>query len=559
MTTNRDEVTAAEIARIAEVGRAAVSNWRRRYADFPQPVGGTPTSPTFAWADVEQWLRANGRLGNPPSGGPAEPVPGQNAPEMRMVAVPVMQGATLRRQMYMGQVKLAAAVAGLLPPLRQGTVVDPDCGLGAILAAVAGELPPTVRIVGQDPSTIDVNTANRLLAEAGAHHAEALVGSPFGEDALRAYRGTADLAVCLAPGRLDGESENWASELHWEFGQPSPADAALGWLQVCYGYLKPGGLAIVVMPYSASVRGSAKRIRAELLRSGALAQVVALPSGFGAPLSGPHQIWVLQRPSGRPSYTVRLVDLSETRPEDVPRDADGWERVYADRTLTAEVPSIELLDEDVLLLPARYVEPPVGDLSRDYADLRDALARAVDDLDVALPVFEATASVPFPLASVVDLIRAGALAIVDKDTALQPGDVIIPAGDRQFDATVAGDPPPDRPDRTAGEVVRCDPEQLDPYFLACFLRSGFNRRQATGTLGGTFRLDLRRCRVPRLPLAEQRRYGEAFRRLTEVTDRFDDAAAVATNALRTAVYGLTSGAFLPEDASGITSPQNGTA
>ncbi len=56
------EVTAAGIARLAGVGRAAVSNWRRRHGDFPKPVGGTETSPSFALADVERWLRAQGKL-----------------------------------------------------------------------------------------------------------------------------------------------------------------------------------------------------------------------------------------------------------------------------------------------------------------------------------------------------------------------------------------------------------------------------------------------------------------------------------------------------------------
>ncbi|MGH8880136.1 MAG: hypothetical protein ACRD0P_22760, partial [Stackebrandtia sp.] len=56
-------VTAAAIARRAGVGRAAVSNWRRRYADFPQPVGGSPSSPVFAWIQVEAWLVATGKAG----------------------------------------------------------------------------------------------------------------------------------------------------------------------------------------------------------------------------------------------------------------------------------------------------------------------------------------------------------------------------------------------------------------------------------------------------------------------------------------------------------------
>ncbi len=55
-------VTLAEIARIAGVGRAAVSNWRRRHESFPAPVGGTDTSPQFALSQVEEWLRDRGKL-----------------------------------------------------------------------------------------------------------------------------------------------------------------------------------------------------------------------------------------------------------------------------------------------------------------------------------------------------------------------------------------------------------------------------------------------------------------------------------------------------------------
>ncbi|MFD0552222.1 hypothetical protein ACFQ0X_25885 [Streptomyces rectiviolaceus] len=63
MRDNATEVTAAGIARLAGVGRAAVSNWRRRHPDFPKPVGGTETSPSFALAEIEEWLRTQGKLG----------------------------------------------------------------------------------------------------------------------------------------------------------------------------------------------------------------------------------------------------------------------------------------------------------------------------------------------------------------------------------------------------------------------------------------------------------------------------------------------------------------
>ncbi|GAA2442612.1 hypothetical protein GCM10010405_27670 [Streptomyces macrosporus] len=55
-------VTLAEIARIAWVGRTAVSNWRRRYDNFPSPVGGTDTSPQFSLPQVEEWLRRENKL-----------------------------------------------------------------------------------------------------------------------------------------------------------------------------------------------------------------------------------------------------------------------------------------------------------------------------------------------------------------------------------------------------------------------------------------------------------------------------------------------------------------
>lgn len=54
------QVTAAEISRIAGVTRATVSNWRRRHADFPAPVGGTEASPLYDLDAVRAWLKARG-------------------------------------------------------------------------------------------------------------------------------------------------------------------------------------------------------------------------------------------------------------------------------------------------------------------------------------------------------------------------------------------------------------------------------------------------------------------------------------------------------------------
>jgi SAM-dependent methyltransferase len=54
-------VAAIDIARLAGVGKAAVGNWRRRFADFPVPVAGTASSPLYRLGDVERWLTHHGR------------------------------------------------------------------------------------------------------------------------------------------------------------------------------------------------------------------------------------------------------------------------------------------------------------------------------------------------------------------------------------------------------------------------------------------------------------------------------------------------------------------
>jgi hypothetical protein len=45
----------AGIARLARVGRAAVSNWRRRHTAFPDPVGGTDASPKASDWDSQRY------------------------------------------------------------------------------------------------------------------------------------------------------------------------------------------------------------------------------------------------------------------------------------------------------------------------------------------------------------------------------------------------------------------------------------------------------------------------------------------------------------------------
>ena len=58
-----DLVGAAEIAeRLGLASSSVVRDWRRRHADFPQPVRVLRMGPLWSWTAVEAWALSTGRL-----------------------------------------------------------------------------------------------------------------------------------------------------------------------------------------------------------------------------------------------------------------------------------------------------------------------------------------------------------------------------------------------------------------------------------------------------------------------------------------------------------------
>jgi len=48
-----------EIAGRFGIGRAAVSNWPRRYDDFPRPIKTLAMGPLYSWRQIIEWHGRN--------------------------------------------------------------------------------------------------------------------------------------------------------------------------------------------------------------------------------------------------------------------------------------------------------------------------------------------------------------------------------------------------------------------------------------------------------------------------------------------------------------------
>ena len=127
----------------------------------------------------------------------------------------------------------------------------------------------------------------------------------------------------------------------------------------------------------------------------------------------------------------------------------------------------------------------------------------------------------------------------------EAGDVVFPVLGRGTAARVIDE-------ATAGAalgrnvyLLRPDPATLDPWFLAGFLRGTANTRQASSFTTSATRLDVRRLQVPRLPLADQRRYGERFRAVAAFEEASRQAAALGELLVQGLYDGLADGSISP--------------
>lgn len=588
----RQLITAAAIARLAGVGRAAVSNWRKRYPGFPRPAGGSPNSPTFDRAEVLTWLKETGKADQLATAGrtdggtirisasSTEPVATNSGKTLDTMSADVCKRLPERSiSDLLPRDLLARTMVALLPrsiapeppeggPYRDGAndqelpvVLDPACGTAAVLMAAADRFGARIRLAGQDidEAAARIAAVNLSGNSRGAPH-EVHAGDSFTDSQLGAYLGKAAAAVCEPP----FDHPDWpvakVTTDRWEFGIPAPRDGELAWVQHCYAHLRPHGTAVVAMSQRTCVQPSGEHIRAALVRTGVLRAVITLPKGMGSLPGTDICLWVLRRPVGSPDRApVRMIDLSGVGdPADVPLEFGAWQYLLnggGDPAVTRAVDRLELLDEGACLLPSRYLAPHAQADADDLAEITARLAAIYSDVGRGLPRFSApktSFSGRRSLVPLAELERVGALTVRARDDAPRPGDVLLRTQGRSpVVATVVRKADNDEIGHLVevtgiAQVIEIDESRLDSYFVALFLREDVAALPVANTLGAINRDDLRRCRIPRMPLPEQRKYGEAFRRLSEIEQALARLSALSTKAIEQTIYALTTGAVVPD-------------
>lgn len=548
-TDTDDLVTAAAIARRAGVGRAAVSNWRKRYPDFPRPRGGL-----YFWPEVLRWLRATGKADQLAVAGQTDTgtqrLDGVVAGSIAGVAVVPQERAV---DGLGDHELLARTMAALLPfpddlgdPGAGGTpdsgeppvVLDPSCAGGVLLSAVADRFGDHALLVGHEGDEAVARTAaERLRSHPHAPPYAVLSAERGGDDRLAPYRGRAAGVLCLGPALTRPA--------------PRPTDDRddaprhdLGWIGYALSLLRPRGTAVVAVPPTIAALGSGRDLRAELVRSGTLRTVVALPATLTGATGSMLHLWVLRRPpvDDRPVRMVALDHLAE--PADLPTDDRGWEHLIADAgpERVRMVPRLDLLDDGVDLSPRRYVDDVGIGPADEFTDIVRRLRAAFVGVSDAIPdPVGSPGGRERSTVTIAELERAGALRVRARDTTPRAGDVLLRVlGRPPVVATGTADD-----DRGVAQVVEIAPGKLDAHFLALFLRAEVAALPVSNTHGAISRDDLRRCRIPRMPSAEQRRYGAHFRHVVDLQAAMAALAGLGQGVLEQTLHGLTAGALLP--------------
>ncbi|MFE1646210.1 N-6 DNA methylase [Microbacterium sp. P01] len=628
----------SDIADLAGVSRAAVSNWRKRIQDFPQPAGGSASKPLFAASDIEAWLVAHPEKRKPGNSADSDArvweshlwgvanlfrghiavhefaelfvqaavdlvegrpshasrdVSQRSLDELRDVleSIPraelaeAIDGILERTSRALGKSagetgfvgsRTSTLLASLAAGVNGGTLYDPACGIGVALlqARQLGARPD--RIVGHEINATAVDIARGRAALRGTE-LELRVADVLDHDPDPDLR--ADVVIAEPPFGLRVDRNTTMLDPRLRYGIPPRSSGDSFWLQHVVAHLAPGGAGYVLTSPGMLFRGGSEaEIRRNLLLSGCVRAVVALPGRLLPQTSIALALWVLTEPSSTSRADVLLIDASSI--EGPEHEIARWltERESLTEVPHALVPIDELAAGNADLSPARWV---LAD-AIDDAQIVDAFEQAKTQLQHAVSALPATLGGMLPpnfaggptTLTVTKLVEAGAVEVsavrpqrVEDDPEFedrrvstsdvrsgrlpsvanlspadtsglltQPGDVLLTTvhGIRAVVDEAGGHFP------VGHGIFRIrviDRTSLDPYYLADVLAGEWNLRFAVGT--AIQRVPVREIEIPVPPLEDQRAIHatlnsarEAKQLATQASEAADSLATAILNAVR---------------------------
>lgn len=557
-------VSLADVAEMAGVTRPAVSNWRRRYPDFPTPERETGATSLFRLADLKRWMNKHGKRLEVPSTeqlvwsalnrtrGTALP---EEAAEAGLIVVGYLaltyhlgtdpsrlnsvvldrhpqalegylemlaseagrlglderfmretrlpewadRGPFLAEIIHLAQAfgadevfeallaaesrgprgtsehmtpsSVAALVMSLAQPIR-GVVYDPACGQGGLLLAASRNSEAPVTLVGQDTNPRACLVAQLRMFVHGVS-ANIVKGDTLSEHSPTGDI-EADLVVADPPFGMRWRPEALNVYERLPFGAPPPSRADMAWLQSGIVSLRPGGVAILVLPQGSLHRGGSEAaIRSALIESNCVHAIITLPHAMYPTTNIPVALWVVGKPGQQERADVLLIDASQLgyrgRNRTELSDADitviegcfrAWqirgEVAAPDGIRATAVPIQALIEGDSLLNPARWIQDPGEEPARLLERAKSAKAH-LDEAGAAFAI--AALSVP--------VLEAASLGTGNTHATQKVGDLATLSRPRRIDAEFIGigTTPLIRPRDLGPDLAITPSELVDPTLV----------------------------------------------------------------------------------------------
>lgn len=204
----------------------------------------------------------------------------------------------------------AEILAEYMPECRQASILDPACGDGALLQAVAQQFTGSLSLFGMDIDHAALCTASRWLPELTSHHANALAVMDTARRECLMGNTAYDAIITNPPWGADpGFTRSQLQHMGYTLanGQFDTYDL---FLELSLRLLKTGGVLVAIIPDSLFLPEH-EPLRRLLAANGEICLLARLGEGFFEGVFRGTTVVVLRKQAPSPDHQVRCVRLTK--------------------------------------------------------------------------------------------------------------------------------------------------------------------------------------------------------------------------------------------------------